>query len=463
MSDTSGIFDRTIAPLRRALFGSRGQARPAKLSDSGIERLQDKIEACLDRRGGEVSARTQAAELGALYLALDDNGKERFLRLLATDYGTDRDRLATAMAEVQSAQDEAALLVAERQLREALVPRRTILLTQFNALEQGVKFLVDMRADLLPLARKDPALQELSNDLRDLLASWFDIGFLELRLITWEASAALLERLIAYEAVHEIRSWNDLKNRLDSDRRCFAFFHPRMPNEPLIFVEVALVNGLADNVIELLDEDAPAQDATTVDTAIFYSISNAQAGLAGVSFGNFLIKRVVDELRRDLPNLKHFATLSPVPGFRRWFDQQIDDGDEALISNGESAHLVRLSQAENGHLALRDLLDREDWPDDTDAVERLQPILLRNCARYLLKSRRGTRAADPVAHFHLSNGARLERINWQADRSVNGMKIAAGLMVNYLYRLPDIEKNHEAYTGESHIAAANQVRRLLKS
>ena len=192
------------------------------------------------------------------------------------------------------------------------------LLRQFNALPEGVKFLVDRRAELLGIAGQDAALRGLADDLRDLLANWFDIGFLELRRITWESPAALLEKLIAYEAVHEIRGWTDLKNRLEADRRCFAFFHPRMPDEPLIFVEVALVSGIAGNIHALLDEEAPIGNPQTADAAIFYSISNCQKGLVGISFGDFLIKRVADALTAELPRLKTFATLSPLPGFRAW-------------------------------------------------------------------------------------------------------------------------------------------------
>jgi malonyl-CoA decarboxylase len=463
MNDNSGILDRTFAPLRRALFGVRRQSVRETLSESGIEALGEKIESCLDRRGGEVSSRSRAVELGLLYLALDDEGKTQFLRLLATEYGVDRPARDLAMAAIGEAADEHELARAERNLRAALVPRRAILLTQFNALEQGVKFLVDMRADLLRLGRGDVELQDLGDDLRDLLASWFDIGFLELRQITWDSSAALLERLIAYEAVHEIRSWDDLKNRLDSDRRCFAFFHPRMPDEPLIFVEVALVNGLADNIGDLLDEDAPETDPVGADTAIFYSISNAQAGLAGVSFGNFLIKRVVDELRRDLPNLKKFATLSPIPGFRRWLEHHASEEGSDLMSADEIEAAGQFAPEREGSERLIGMLDDTTWVTDSKRAALLQPILMRNCARYLLMERRNGHAADPVAHFHLSNGARLERLNWLGDRSANGLKSAAGMMVNYLYRLPDIDKNHEAYTGEGKIAAATQIRKLTKS
>jgi len=294
------------------------------------------------------------------------------------------------------------------------------------------------------------------------LASWFDIGFLDLRRMTWDSPAVVLEKLMAYEAVHEIRSWDDLKNRLDSDRRCFAFFHPRMPEEPLIFVEVALVSGMADNVQVLLDEHAPEGDPGKADTAIFYSISNAQPGLAKVSFGDFLIKQVVDELRRELPNLKTFATLSPVPGFAAWLAEFCEAEDEAPWDQAQEAALVEAAGIGDGREALRSLLARDDWRRDEAAVAAIRPVLEPLAARYLLAEKRGRRALDPVENFHLSNGARLERINWLGDTSRNGLEGAAGLMVNYLYKLADIEQNHEAYRGRGKVTAAAPVRRMLK-
>ena len=273
------------------------------------------------------------------------------------------------------------------------------LLTQFNGLPEGVKFLVDMRGELLPLARRDSGLKSLDEDLKTLLGTWFDVGFLELRRITWDsASAALLERLIAYEAVHAIESWDDLKNRLDSDRRCFAFFHPRMPDEPLIFVEVALVNGMADNVQKLLDEDAPVQDPRHADTAIFYSISNAQKGLAGISFGNFLIKRVVDELSREFPRLKTFATLSPVTGFRAWLEGVLEKGEPGLLTRRERKAL-KSARPGGAKGTLKALLAESEWHSDAAIAQAMQGPLMRLGARYLMQEgRQDGRPLDPVAH-----------------------------------------------------------------
>ncbi len=246
-----------------------------------------------------------------------------------------------------------------------------------------------------------------------------------------------------------------------------------MPDEPLIFVEVALVTGMSGNVQTLLDEAAPVQDPQTADTAIFYSISNAQKGLAGISFGNFLIKRVVDSLTAEFPNLKYFATLSPIPGFRRWLDAELDaDGGGGRGGHpdrfGAEPHRrtfrrSRSDRARNGEPVFRHLLDRPGWHRDEAALKVLKPILLRLCATYLVEAKAGRRARDPVAHFHLSNGARMERLNWLADTSDNGLRQSAGMMINYRYKLAEIEANHEAYTGDGKISTSSQVRAHLKS
>ena len=430
------------------------------LPDEDAERLKRQIHECLNERGGETSTRARSAELAKALCELNATGRKRFLEILARDYDLDRDGVDAAVAGLGEAGDETARHKAEAALRKALVAPRLRLLPQFNSLEEGVKFLVDLRAELLDSAHS-PRLKSLDDDFRTLFVNWFDIGFLELKRITWDTPAALLEKLIEYEAVHEIQSWGDLKNRLDSDRRCYAFFHPRMPAEPLIFVEVALVAGMADNIHKLLDQREPAEDPGNADTAIFYSISNCQAGLAGVHLGSFLIKRVVGDLAYDLPNLKTFATLSPIPGFRGWLDRHLDDPD--LLSDAEAGPILAAGDGENPARALKALLARPDWPSDPDAVAALRPALSRLAARYLLNERRGDCAHDRVAHFHLTNGARVERINWLGDTSNSGLRQAAGMMVNYRYKLDEIEKNHETYSGSGHVAAAPAVEKMLKS
>ena len=465
-----GVFDRTLGNLRNAwreiADSARGKLagtlRPELAADDPA-RLHEQMLNCLDGRGGEVTARARAADLGRTYLSLDAAGRERFLRLLAEEFDVDRGKIDRCCAALVAASGRAERAAAETALRDALEPPRITLLRQFNALPEGVKFLVDRRAELMDLDGRDPALHGLQEDLKRLLANWFDIGFLELKSITWESPATLLEKLMAYEAVHAIRSWADLKNRLEADRRCFAFFHPRMPDEPLIFVEVALVAGIAGNVHALLDEAAPVGDPQAADTAIFYSISNCQRGLAGISFGDFLIKRVVDALARELPKLKTFATLSPAPGFRAWLDRECEKSPATLLPHGDWLAIGALGEGAPER-DLRALLDRPDWPDDSRVAPVLREPLMRLCARYLLRERAPSgRALDPVAHFHLSNGARIERISWLGDVSPKGLQQSAGMMVNYLYRLADIEANHEAYSGEGEVAAAPAVRNLLRA
>jgi len=466
-----GVFDRTLANLRGAwreiALSARGVLSGAPrpdLPEDDVARLRQQMLSCLDGRGGEVTARARAAELGRTYLALNEAGRGRFLRLLASEFDTDHEAVDRCCAALAAATDPAERIAAERALRTALLPPRVTLMRQFNALPEGVKFLVDRRAELIAIANGDLVLRGLADDLRDLLANWFDIGFLELQRITWDAPASLLEKLMAYEAVHEIRGWTDLKNRLEADRRCFAFFHPRMPDEPLIFVEVALVSGIAGNIETLLDETAPMGNPQTADTAIFYSISNCQRGLVGISFGDFLIKRVVDALAAELPRLKTFATLSPLPAFRAWLAAEAEQGPLLLPSEAKTVEVVSAGMdAAGADDALLRLLDRPEWVDDLRIAAALREPLLRLAARYLLHARAPSgRALDPVAHFHLSNGARVEQLDWLGDRSPKGLQQSAGIMVNYLYRLGNIEANHEAYRDEGRVAASSAVRGLAR-
>ena len=471
MNDKSGFLDRTLFRLRHAWGGIAGSAFDAEtasihpdLPKKAAECLYEQMRSCLDPRGGEVSARARAAALGQAYLVLNGTGRKRFLKVLAERFDVDHAAVDEAIEDLGRAQGMDTRRLAEQALGKALEAPRVHLLTQFNALPDGVKFLVDMRAELIPLARRDPVLAAMEGEIKALLTTWFDVDFLELRRITWDtASAALLERLIAYEAVHAIESWDDLKNRLDSDRRCFAYFHPRMPDEPLIFVEVALINGLADNVQALLDEDAPVQDPDAANTAIFYSISNAQKGLAGISFGNFLIKRVVDSLAPEFKKLKTFATLSPVPGFGAWLDDALGSGDSKLLKSGERKALMAAAGRDKGAKgALKELLARPGWHNDKVIAKALKSPLMRLCARYLVTEQpKGERVSDRVAHFHLSNGARMDRFNWLADTSPRGLARSAGIMVNFVYSPGDIDDNHEAYISRGKIATSSSVRGLL--
>lgn len=463
--EATGLFSRTVSRFRR-LWADATTADDAvksvapDLTDKDFDNIHRQMRACLENKGGEVSARSRAAGLGQTYLQLNDIGRTRFLSLIAQRFGPDANAVGLAIATYQSA-DSAEKIVAEANLREALNAPRFKLLTQFNALPQGVKFLVDMRADLLRLKDEDPAMNALDTDLANMLTSWFDVGFLELKRLTWESPAAILEKLIEYESVHEIRSWQDLRNRLDHDRRLYAFFHPRMPDEPLIFVEVALTRGITRNVQIILDEDAPIADPRNADTAIFYSISNTQAGLRGISFGNFLIKRVVEALQRDMPNLKKFSTLSPIPLFRPWLEDAVAKGTPGLLTQDDHKQLSSaLGERFNKGELIR-ILDRPDWHKDEALANALEKPLTRLAARYLAKEKRRSGPFDPVARFHLGNGARIEQLNWMGDISDKGLQQSFGLMVNYLYDLKDIEENHERFARDGHIATSSQVRGML--
>ena len=464
MSETAaapiGLFDRAI---RRIANVWRDMASTVPDDDQSI---LGQMRACLHARGGEVSARNRAAKLAQTYLGLDDKGRRAFLQDLAS-FDNDPAAIAAAYDALQAAGDDGDRAKAIVTLRRALEAPRVKLLMQFTTIPDGMKFLVDLRATLQDLTGDDPHLAGLESDLRSLLANWFDVGFLELARIDWNSPAVLLERLVGYEAVHEIRSWSDLKNRLDSDRRCYALFHPRMPNEPLIFVEVALVHGLAGSVQQLLDKKAPLLDPKQADTAIFYSISNCQRGLNGISFGNFLIKRVVELLGSEFRNLKSFATLSPLPGYRRWLDGQIAAAEPTLLSDEEASSLRTAAPADGaapqtGAAALKAILGKRGWFRDQTMLKAAEPVLIRLAARYLLTESRGKRALDPVAHFHLSNGARVERLMALADTSEKGGKASATVMVNYLYDPAKIEEYHEDYAGSGRRNASTAVRRLAR-
>jgi malonyl-CoA decarboxylase len=299
-----------------------------------------------------------------------------------------------------------------------------------------------MRRRILKQLVARPHWAGINADLAHLFNSWFNRGFLVLQRIDWNTSAMVLEKLIKYEAVHEIQGWPDLRRRLQADRRCYAFFHPALPDEPVIFIEVALTRGVSTHVQPLLDLNSAVTDPASADCAIFYSITNCQEGLRGVSFGNLLIKQVAEHLGREFPRLKTFATLSPIPGFRPW-----------------------LTEKSVQYPALSDLLARLDvpgWQQDEAAVAALQRPLIRLCAQYLMHAKQGRDPLDPVARFHLGNGARLERLNWLGDTSRSGMRRSAGLMVNYVYRLDEVERNHETFAKDGRIVAARRFEILAR-
>jgi malonyl-CoA decarboxylase len=392
---------------------------------------------------GEVSGAMIAREALAAYRNLDDVYRPAFFSRLAEEFGPDDGELRAA-AEHYLAHPSAATLL---QLQQAAASPRQELFRRLNQAPEGTATLVGARKHLLAGLTTHPDWQVIDADLVHLFNSWFNRGFLNLQRIDWHTPAIVLEKLIEYEAVHEISGWVDLRRRLQNDRRCFAFFHPALPNEPLIFIEVALVKGISSAIAPLLDHEAPVGDPDKADTAVFYSITNCQPGLRGVSFGNLLIKQVAQRLGEEFPRIKTFSTLSPIPGFTAW-----------LAGYGErfarqDAHALQKAVA---------ALNTADWHQHPALASSMQKALLPLCAYYLLNAVRDGAPADPVARFHLGNGARAERLNWLADTSERGRRNCAGMMVNYVYHLDQIEENHELYSREHRVAATHELRRLSR-
>jgi len=388
---------------------------------------------------GEVSGTRIATKILSGYQALDPSGRDGFFDLLIRDFSPDPEEVGQAGDAYRKHPSPETLA----NLQRVVEPPRQELFRKLNTAPGGTRVLVEMRAALLREGQSSHA--PIAADLEHLLTSWFNRGFLVLQRIDWRTPASILEKLIAYEAVHQIQGWNDLRRRLAADRRCYAFFHPALPDEPIIFVEAALTRGMSDSVQPLLDPEAPVSDVNTADCALFYSITNCQKGLRGVLLGSFLIKQVVEDLGRELPGIRRFATLSPIPGFRAWLDR---------------------NRSELGVECFLEKLDHPGWHRDEQVAAELKPHLLHLCARYLLREKSGPEKGkvplDPVARFHLGNGARLERINWLGDASSKGLERSAGLTVNYVYRLADLERNHELYNRESRISASPEAEALAR-
>ncbi len=433
----ASIADRGRNLLEGKIWAAGGARR--------AEDVLDLCEALLSGRG-EASGTAIARQALDAYNGLEPAEKTRFFERLARDFGPDRDALAAAIKDFSLSGDERDACG----LHYSSEPRRQELFRRLNRAPSGTTALVAMRADFLTAFAQNRELALVDADFVHLFASWFNRGFLVLRHIDWATPANILEKIIRYEAVHQIKDWNDLRRRIDTvDRRCYAFFHPALVDEPLIFVEVALTEAMPDNIAALLASERAPVAPNKARTATFYSISNCQAGLAGVTFGNFLIKQVVEELRRELPKLTQFVTLSPVPGFMKWLRAGEEQPQDPPVGENEREILA--------------LLDAPDWPDDPASAEQARRVLEPLAAHYLLKAKtKGGRPVDPVARFHLGNGARLERVNWLGDSSAKGLAESAGLMVNYFYDLDDIEKNHEAFANRGEIIASSAIQKLLR-
>ena len=395
---------------------------------------------------GEASGVALARQILATYFTFGAADRLAFLKILADRFGPDPSRLKLAIDRYR---DDPGPATASA-LFAASEPPRQELIRRLNLAPGGTERLVRMREDVLANLRANPGLGAVDADFVHLLSSWFNRGFLQIRPIDWNAPAQVLEKVIRYEAVHEITSWGDLQRRLEpGDRRCFAFFHPAMPDEPLIFVEVALTTSIPHSIAPLLAEDRRPIAPARARTAVFYSISNCQVGLKGISFGNFLIKQVAEELKRDLPNLRTFVTLSPVPDFMSWLKRDRDSSSPAFVRASHRKALEALGS---------------DWPADPNAAKIVRPFLNKAAAFYFLRAKNSSgKPVDPVARFHLGNGARLERINLLGDPSPKGLRQAAGIMVNYRYDLGQVEKNHDAYANRSEVVASRSVHKLIES
>jgi malonyl-CoA decarboxylase len=445
-----GDLLQTITERGRGLIGL---AREEELARAGVSELVKLSEGLISRRG-EASGVALARMILDRYATLSQRDRFAFLRRTAERFGSDDAAIETAIAAYREHPSRASLSA----LHAAAEPKSQELIRRLNLASGGTLSLVRMREDVLDLVQamrteKDEGLEaaeSLDSDFEHLFSSWFNRGFLVLRRIDWTTPAHILEKIIRYEAVHEISDWDDLRRRIEpADRRCFAFFHPALLDEPLIFVEVALTTAIPAAIGPILAQKREALAPREATTAVFYSISNCQRGLAGVSFGNFLIKQVVEDLCRELPALRTFATLSPAPGFGAWLDRE-RGADQPLGLTPEDRDALRA-------------LDDENWHADPAKAEGLRKALIPAAAYYFLRAKtsRG-RPLDPVARFHLGNGARLERLNHRGDVSPKGLAQSKGLMVNYLYDLGSIEKNHETYANLGTVIASIAVNRDLK-
>ncbi len=413
------------------------------MSASGEEPFESLCRALVSSRG-EASGVALARRVLDLYRESSEEEKDTIFAFLATNFIPNQAIVEGAAKSYLTAPTQQAL---DRLIESVESPRQE-LLRRLNLAPGGTAALVGMREDLLK--RLNTSLSNVDRDFTHLFNSWFNRGFLVLARMSWSSPASILEKIIAYEAVHEIKGWDDLRRRLDPhDRRCFAFFHPALVDEPLIFVEVALGGEIPGSIQTLLESDGGAENAhPEPSVAVFYSISNCQEGLRGISFGNFLIKQVVEDLTKEIPSLRTFVTLSPVPVFRSWLFRALDNGELAYLSDPQKVQLAKVRSS--------------DWTSEELEQDALRPAILAAAAHYFLlaKDRTG-RPFDPVARFHLGNGARLERINWLADTSEKGVRQSLSVMVNYRYDLKDIERNHEAYVNQGAVSSSKPVRSLL--
>ena len=455
-SPAAGGNVRTASRSTRDRLQATLSEKNEALSPRVLRRTLQELQAIIDPRVSEVEGGRRAMDVAAWYAGATPAQRRDMWLLMSEEFVADAQKTKLAQAQFAAAVGTPDEAVAEVRYRRATVSPRRRLLQRFSAFPEGIRFLVDLRADMLPSLKADKRLQALDVEMEYMFSTWFDVGFLDLRRISWDSPASLIEKLIKYEAVHDIKGWADVKNRLDSDRRCYGFFHPRLPGDPLIFVEVALVGEMAHCITPLLDESADADDLNKATTAIFYSISNTQGGLRGVSFGDSLIKRVVETLKEEFPKLRTFATLSPIPGFRSWLGK---NASEMLDKLDDKARMALGRALGIGSPKPEHLLSAADKAQELDAKSPVRKMLLQCAAHYLGTEWQDGKPLDPVARFHLGNGARVEQLNWAGDPSVKGLKQSCGLMVNYLYDLKRLDK-HRALLAQGKIAVSAEIERL---
>ena len=424
----SAISGRSTRDRLKATLRKKEEA----LSPRVLRRTLEELKRVVDPQVSEAEGGLRAKAVAQWYAQAAPNERRDMWLLMSEQFVADAQKTHAAQVQFAAAVGTPDEAVAEVRYRRATVSPRRRLLQRFSAFPEGIRFLVDLRAAMLPHLKADKRLAALDVEMEYMFSTWFDVGFLDLRRISWDSPASLIEKLIKYEAVHDIKSWADVKNRLDSDRRCYGFFHPRLPDDPLIFVEVALLHETASCITPLLDESADAEDLNAATTAVFYSISNTQGGLRGVSFGDSLIKRVVDTLKGEFPKLKTFVTLSPIPGLRAW------------LARNEPALAAQLQDTE-----VLSLTDKSP----------LKLALMQQAARYLGRELVDGKPVDAVAKFHLGNGARVERLNWAGDPSGKGIKQSYGLMVNYLYDIKRLDK-HRGMLAQGKVPVAKAIEDL---
>ncbi|CAN8308428.1 unnamed protein product [Cochlearia groenlandica] len=481
---------------------------------NSTQRTRNSVEFCDTRRVYEVVRETMhsaisASKTGVLDITLDEfqegyfslslEDREKLLLVLAKEYDVNREQVRELVKQYLGLENptsdgdkEASLSSVfyriERNLRHVLQPTYEVLFERLNTHPGGLRFLTLLRADLLSILTNEnlPSLRTLDSYLKEKLGMWLSPATLELHRITWDDPASLLEKIVAYEAVHPISNLLDLKRRLGIGRRCFGYFHPSIPGEPLIFIEVALMETVAQTIKEVLWDNPPIPE-NQATCALFYSISSTQPGLAGINLGKFLIKRVITLVKREMPHVTTFATLSPIPGFMQWLlsklssqsrfsddERRSDQNDspsstfsEKVLFKEEEQALLSLSDdsssGNNGLEVLLNILSAKkcDWATSSSVLQVLEPILMRLCARYLLQEKKRGKALDSVANFHLQNGAMVERINWMADISEKGIHQSCGIMVNYLYRLDNIEDNAQSYFATGKINASHGIQSRL--